>query len=703
MTCKMADSRGANGTDNPLAMAAQAYAKRGWAVLPLHNPTASGCSCRDKSCDHTGKHPRTKHGGKDARVDPDTLKAWWAKWPDASIGIQTGSASGVIVIDIDDRHGGFQSLERLEKIRGALPKCPAVHSGGGGRHLYFAAPDFLVKNKVSIEDGIDIRGDGGYIVGPPSLHAGGKHYCWVDGLDLDQVPLPPLPDWLQVLLLTGRRRKNTKQPGRIPEGRRNARLASMAGTMRRRGLSETAIAAALKVTNAELCAPPLPEVEVSAVATSIARYPVGPDIEEIGLVKPLADAILLSNHFAQDAGGRLYRYEGGVYRPDGSQHVKRQVKRLLEDWGITKRWSSHRSEEVIEYLRIDAPALWDRPPLDVVNLLNGLLDIKNQSLLVHSPQHLSSVQLPVNHDPAATCPEWDRFVGQVFPGDAQDVAFEIPACLMTPEKSTQQAILLLGDGANGKSTYLSGLTAFLGRGNVSNVSLQKLESDRFAAARLVGKLANVCPDLPSAHLVGTSVFKSITGGDRISAEYKYKDLFDFEPFARLVFSANAPPRSGDPSMGFFRRWLVVPFTRTFEGQKAIPRSVLDARLFNPQELSGLLNKALAALRRIQRRGRFTESKSMVSAREEFRTATDPLAAWMERFTVQGAALFVTKRALLAAYNCTPGAEGRPAMTETAFGLALRRVHPGLESAQRVVAGKKQWCWVGLGLKQGQHE
>jgi putative DNA primase/helicase len=134
---------------------------------------------------------------------------------------------------------------------------------------------------------------------------------------------------------------------------------------------------------------------------------------------------------------------------------------------------------------------------------------------------------------------------------------------MTPDTSIQKAILLMGDGANGKSTYLRGQLAFIGKHNIAAVSLHKIENDRFSAARLVGRLANICPDLPGTELTSTSVFKAITGGDAMMAEYKFRDSFEFVPYARLIFSANHPPKSQDASPAFFRRWIVVPFERTF--------------------------------------------------------------------------------------------------------------------------------------------
>jgi putative DNA primase/helicase len=421
-------------------------------------------------------------------------------------------------------------------------------------------------------------------------------------------------------------------------------------------------------------------------------------------VKTLADEILRTEHFAQDSGGKLYRFADGVYAPDGSAHVRRTVKKLLEDWNESAKWTSHRSEEVVEYVRVDAPTLWECPPLNLLNVQNGLLDVETERLLPHSPEHLCSVRLPVRYDPSATCPEWDDFVDQVFPNDAQDLAWQIPAWLMRPDVSLQKAILLLGEGSNGKSTYLAGVTAFLGRSNVAAVSLHKLESDRFSAARLVGKLANICPDLPSSHLAGTSTFKALTGGDAVLAEYKFQNSFEFVPFVRLVFSANHAPRSGDASHAFFRRWLVVPFTRIFEGGDAISRPEMDARLSNPRELSGVLNKALIAVRQIQECGGLLESESMSAARDEFRKITDPLAVWLDTHTIEEGDAFVKKDDLLSAYNRTGAQDGRPSMTAKALTQALKVLRPNLKEGQRTVGGlPQQRVWLGLELRSAEEE
>lgn len=424
------------------------------------------------------------------------------------------------------------------------------------------------------------------------------------------------------------------------------------------------------------------------------------DKPERGPVAQYADLICADNRFARDAGGKLYRYRDGAYRSKGEAFIQRDVKRLVNSLDDTKRWSSRFSLEVVEYIRVDATELWERPPGDVVSVANGLLQLRTGNLLPHSESYLSPVQLPVKFDPAASCPAIEQFVGDVFPPDAVSLAWEIPALMMAPDPSVQKAVLLLGAGGNGKSTWLAMLTEFLGKVNTAAVSLHRLESDRFSSARLIGKLANICADLPSEHLAGTSTFKALTGGDAIEAEHKFRDSFSFEPFARLVFSANSPPRSSDGSDGFFDRWLVVPFDARFRGtRREISRKELDARLSSPGELSGLLNKALAAWQEIQRRGgRLSEPESVKAAWAEFHAMTDPLSVWLDQFTVEDPEAMVPRTTLRAAYGAACEQAGRPSPTETSFGRAMKKARPNVLSAQRTLNGRMQWSYVGIGLR-----
>ncbi len=174
-----------------LHAAAWRYAAHGWPVMPLHSPIGHGCSCpAGTNCTSIGKHPRTRDGLHNATVDPHQITRWWRHWPDANIGVVTGEASGIVVLDID-LPDGPTALAHLQAKHGPLPPTLTQQTGSGGRQLVLVRPGGGVGNRAGMEPGIDVRGDGGYIVVPPSLHACGTHYRWTNGT----APAPP-PDWL---------------------------------------------------------------------------------------------------------------------------------------------------------------------------------------------------------------------------------------------------------------------------------------------------------------------------------------------------------------------------------------------------------------------------------------------------------------------------------------------------------------------------
>ena len=176
------------------AEAARDYVARGWHVLPCHDLRAGACSCRSQDCASPGKHPRVPRGLHAATADPEVVERWWARWPTANVGIRTGLESGLVVLDIDPRHGGTRTIKTLLDRHGDLRAVPRVRTGSGGWHLYFAHPGTVVRNSAGrLGPGLDVRGDGGYVIAPPSRHASGHSYRW----EIDPATLPPLPDWLR--------------------------------------------------------------------------------------------------------------------------------------------------------------------------------------------------------------------------------------------------------------------------------------------------------------------------------------------------------------------------------------------------------------------------------------------------------------------------------------------------------------------------
>jgi hypothetical protein len=164
------------------------YANHGWAVFPCHEPTLTGCSCRRADCSSPAKHPRTARGLHDATTDPEAIARWWRHWPSANIAVRTGADSGLVVIDVDPEHGGLAAIADLQRRHGDLPLTPTVLTGSGGRHYWFAYPGLAIPNSAGrLGPGVDVRGDGGYVITPPSLHPSGS-YRWEATPSLAELP-----------------------------------------------------------------------------------------------------------------------------------------------------------------------------------------------------------------------------------------------------------------------------------------------------------------------------------------------------------------------------------------------------------------------------------------------------------------------------------------------------------------------------------
>jgi putative DNA primase/helicase len=277
---------------------ALAYAARGWPVFPCHTPTASGgCSCRKDDCEDIGKHPRwsdtIKHGFKDATTDEATIRRWWGMWPAANIGIATGAAAGLVVLDEDSYKGGDQSRLDLEHTYRPLPETVLSLTGGGGVQYFFEHPGIPVKNAVqTLGVGLDIRGDGGYVIAPPSLHKSGKRYCWEVVHEPDETPLAPMPDWLLALCRETRRKAPLDAGATLPEGKRNDTLFRLGCAFRGLGCTEAVILAALRAMNVTQCQPRLDDEDVVRIAASCAKYEAGglPPVLRIKPAEPLTYA-----------------------------------------------------------------------------------------------------------------------------------------------------------------------------------------------------------------------------------------------------------------------------------------------------------------------------------------------------------------------------------------------------------------------------
>lgn len=264
-------------TSNVMLEAALFYARQGWDVFPIQPKN---------------KTPfKDFHWNQEASHDTEKIKDWWAEWPGANVAIATGKRSGVFVVDIDASHGGEQSWAELILENGAIDDTPIAATGGGGRHIFFKYPGQEVRNTAGkLGEGIDTRGDGGYVVAAPSIHPNGKAYAWTT--KPSKTPLATMPPWLMGMLLqsettTAADAKPMEAGAPIPRGQRNSFLTSIAGALRKRGATTDSILTTLMVENASRCTPPLPDTELEKIAASVGRYPV--ELQEKTIVQGRKD------------------------------------------------------------------------------------------------------------------------------------------------------------------------------------------------------------------------------------------------------------------------------------------------------------------------------------------------------------------------------------------------------------------------------
>ncbi|EOU1668603.1 DNA primase [Clostridium perfringens] len=318
-------------------------------------------------------------------------------------------------------------------------------------------------------------------------------------------------------------------------------------------------------------------------------------------------------------------YENGVYNISGEKEAGRIIMDyMLPNYCIMASIRDCREQwDILVSKDFDD---FNRNPY-LVNVRNGLLDIRDMSFKEHTPSYLSTVQLNVEYNPQIDCPQFKKFLNEVLDCKLIPLVQEIVGYLLTTNTASQKAFVFWGPARTGKSTLLWVVEyLLLGKKNVSNIPWQEI-GDKFKTAELLGKLANVFSDLPSKSIDDTGIFKVVTGEDYLMAEKKNKNPFKFKPFARLVFSCNELPRNYvDRTEGFYRRLIIVPFSRQ------IDKSKIDKALKYKfqREKEGILNWALEGLKRLYENNfEFSENELTDGVKKEYKRENNNVISFVE--------------------------------------------------------------------------
>ena len=397
----------------------------------------------------------------------------------------------------------------------------------------------------------------------------------------------------------------------------------------------------------------------------------------------------------------LYDEERGVYLAKQEwrieafcQSIYRDIKTgtISEVINRVKRWS------YIDRSKFDSD-------IYTINLKNGLLNIHTLDFidrqLTDTSNHLSTVQLPIKYNPKARCPKILKFLSEILkPEDIRVVLQLIGYCLYKTNKY-EKWFIFFGQGSNGKSTLIHLIEHFLGyEDNISHQTLQKLATNRFSTAELFRKSANICADIGNKKISNEhiGIVKMLASGDRASAERKGKDPFDFTPFAKLIFSANEIPEIEDKTYSTWRRLILLEFENVFEENKNVN---LINELTTEEEMSGLLNVALIALKRLIKNNKFDYTKDVETVRKVYELNSNVKAKFAEEKLVKcDVKDYVPTRDANDAFAEFCKKEKRPCQTDAQLGTYLAMHFAGRWGGKhrKRINGEEVACYFGIRLR-----
>ena len=683
------------------------YSRRGWSPIPIKQGS---------------KEPnlRELRPFLTRKATQEELGAW--TW--SGVGIVTGPLSGVLVLDVDGPEG------ETELQKHGHPVTPMVRTASGGLHLYFKHPEQHVRTGIRVAPGLDVKASGGYVVAPPSVGSNGRPYEWL--VSPGEAELADPPPWLLRLLGRARPKGPAAPVGeRIPPGERNKALASLAGTMRRRGMGEGEITAALQVTNEQRCQPPLEAEEVEKIAASVTRYEPAGNVVSIsvnGHGTPLPPRgynltdLGNSERFVQNHGENVrYCYPWSKWlvwtgvkweRDDfGKVHklAKTTVRRIYheaaaaEDEDRRKALAKHaaRSEAadkikaMLELAKSEVPAAPDELDADpwALNVANGTIDLRTGELHDHRREDLITKLAPVEYDPHAKAPTWEAFLERVLPSEALRGFVQSAAGYSSTGNTSEQIMLINhGGGNNGKSTFQEALGEALGdyamRAPTEMLMSKQSGGVPNDVARLKGARFVAASETEQGRRLAESLVKDLTGQDTISARFMRAEWFDFKPTHKLWLSTNHKPEIRGTDNAIWRRIRLVPWT------VAIPPAERDRKLAEKlrDELPGILAWVTRGCLEWRREG-LQAPEEVRKATAGYRSEMDVIGDFLADRCFRGERLQVDKDELYKAYQMWSENAGERTETKRKFGMLLKE--RGIEDGRNSERTKRIWRGIGL--------
>lgn len=344
----------------------------------------------------------------------------------------------------------------------------------------------------------------------------------------------------------------------------------------------------------------------------------------------LIKAFKREHPFCSDKSNKIYVYKDNYWNEIDKAYVKQFVTNRV--WPLPGSSQLSTFYDLITTINYKETSWFESSTDRRLNLKNGVLDFRdfeNIKILPHSKKYAFQYCLDYEYDPYAECPRFDLFLKEVTKNrsDLACILTEYMGYAFSNSKNfIQKALILLGEGSNGKSTFIKVMQNMADKNSYTSYNFSDINNE-FYRVNLMGKLFNISEETPNMKLTDSSHFKNIVGGGMVSARVIHQGPKDFEARCKLIFSANKLPHTIDTSHGFFRRLLIVPFDARFDSKIGNIDPNIDETLLN--ERPGILNKILEGFKALKKRGSFIESKSVDNQLKEFRLQTDAIASFFE--------------------------------------------------------------------------
>jgi len=712
--------------------AALCYASMGWPVFPVHTaaPDPKGgpatCSCyRKTQCAHKGKHPITEHGHNDATTDPDLIQSWWEQWPWANVAIATGPQSGVLVLDVDPRNGG---MIPFQEIKDQIPATLEAATGGGGFHRYYLAPS--KKPGSSPWEGIDIKGDGGYVLAPPSQHESGQVYRWKSGTEI-------APSDTLIALLP--EPKTEPKPKKKTNGK-----STLGGTKKEKAYAERALEHA--VAHVQLAQEGERNNVLNREAFGLGGFLTKDLLDQAIVHKRLFDAAVTCGLPEDEAARTLERsLQQGISKPrDVRQEIKKPIKKPVEglsldlttneldiaraaletydnlvydetfqdfylygpergtwerqtEGSIAKRIMTFHgaaalsAKDKIVELKVTAnmvrnvttlmkaiaeqTAFLDSAPYVGLPFRNGVFSLE-AGLQPHCPENRIQSALSFDYVTDATCPRWENVLSEILPDPSLRMLLQevFGAALFRLATRYEKAFILYGRGGNGKSLTCQILRGLLPADAVAAIAPHSF-SKPFHVAELKNAWVNIVTEIRQGELRESETLKAFISGDLITAEEKYKRPFKFTARCTNVFACNILPLVTDHTEGLWRKIDTIPY------EIKVPKARKDVQLAGKllkAEREGIAQWAIQGARRLLDNDGFTRSERSEEVTLEWRLGSDQIAQFVREYCVSlpsdsSPKNWITATELFGAYKQWADMRNFSKLNATNFGLRLSNI------------------------------